>query len=195
MIKPSEVILLVEDGHQQRLIYKHLLKCGFTRHDIRQVPFLPGQGSAESWVRREFVEQTNAYRNRQARAETGLIVMIDADKYTVRERWNQLDQVLKDRGKRTVGRRERIVRLVPKHNVETWILCLNEEPVDEETDYKGTSHEWNELILTASETLCQWTRLNTEPPNRCVKSRERYVKHRCYSGAGAGGWPGVVDFC
>jgi ACS family tartrate transporter-like MFS transporter len=25
--------------------------------------------------------------------------------------------------------------------------------------------------------------------------RERYVKHRCYLGAGAGGWPGAVEFC
>jgi len=27
------------------------------------------------------------------------------------------------------------------------------------------------------------------------KVGERYVKHRCYSGAGAGGWSGVVEFC
>jgi hypothetical protein len=25
--------------------------------------------------------------------------------------------------------------------------------------------------------------------------RERYVKHRCYSGAGDGGWSRVVEFC
>jgi hypothetical protein len=30
--------------------------------------------------------------------------------------------------------REQIARLVPKPNIETWILCLNGQAVDEDTD-------------------------------------------------------------
>jgi hypothetical protein len=176
MSKPSRVIVVLEDDDHEKLLYRYLIECGWKRRQIYISPPPSGQESAEGWVRREFVKETNAYRNRQARAQTGLIVMIDADKYTVRERWSQLDQALKDSGEKTVGKRERIARLVPKHNVETWILCLNEEPVDEETDYKATRRQWNESIPTASETLCHWTRSQAEPPIHCVSSLRTGVR-------------------
>ena len=170
MSKPSRVIVVLEDDHHEKLLYRYLIECGWKRRQIYIPPPPSGQGSAEGWVRREFVKETNAYRNRQARAQTGLIVMIDADKYTVRERWNQLDQALQDSGEKTVGKRERIARLVPKRNVETWILCLNEQTVNEDDDYTSTRSSWNELIDRGAETLCQWTRSTTEPPNHCVSS-------------------------
>jgi hypothetical protein len=102
--------------------------------------------------------------------------MIDADTRTVQDRLNQLDQALTDSGTQTVVETERIARLIPKRNVETWILCLNEQSVDEETDYKRTGNNWNELIRTASETLCQWTRSQAEPPNYCVGSLRTGVR-------------------
>jgi hypothetical protein len=77
---------------------------------------------------------------------------------------------LRDGGKETVRVSERIARLVPKRNIETWILCLNEQEVNEETDYKRTRDDWNELIPQAAETLFQWTRSRAEPPNHCVDS-------------------------
>jgi hypothetical protein len=66
--------------------------------------------------------------------------------------------------------------LVPKRNIETWILCLNEHAVDEETDYTETRSNWNELIAQGAETLCQWTRSTTEPPNHCVNSLRTGVR-------------------
>ena len=76
--------------------------------------------------------------------------MIDADTRTVQDRLNQLDQALTDSGKQTVVETEQIARLVPKRNVETWILCLNEQAVDEETTTRGTGNNWNELIPKAA---------------------------------------------
>jgi len=175
MSNPSQVIVLLEDGHQRMLIYRYLKKC--VRDSpvrFRQPP--PGHGSAESWVRKRFAEETNEYRRRQARAGTALIVMIDADTHTVQDRLTRLDQALKDNGMKTVGKSERIARLVPRRNVETWILCLNGEAVKEETDYKSPKNNWNELISTASEMLCEWTRSQTEPPNHCVDSLRTGVR-------------------
>jgi len=84
---------------------------------------------------------------------------------------SQLDQALKNAGKKPVDpANEQIARLIPKRNIETWILCLNEKPVDEETDYKNTRDDWNELIPPAAETLFQWTSSKAEPPNHCVDS-------------------------
>jgi len=53
--------------------------------------------------------------------------------------------------------REQIARLVPKRNIETWILCLNGQAVDEDTDYKRRRDDWTELIPEAAETLSKWT--------------------------------------
>jgi hypothetical protein len=128
-----------------------------------------GQGSAENWVRKAFVKEVSIYRRRHA--QTKLIVIIDADNGTVHNRLKQLDQVLQGAGKDPVDAKiEKIARLVPKRNVETWILGLNAQEVDEETDYKRSRDDWNELIPPAAETLCEWTRPRIEPPGNCIDS-------------------------
>jgi hypothetical protein len=168
MSKTSLTIVLLEDNQHKMLIYRHLRNCGAGHRQIRIELSPAGEGSAEKWVRKRFVKETRAYRSRSAR--TALIVIIDADSYDVLDRLKQLDQALRENGNPTVGKDERIARLVPKRNVETWILCLNEQAVDEETDYKRTRNNWKPLIPTAARTLYQWTHLELEPPSRCIDS-------------------------
>ena len=156
------------------LVYRYLRKRGL-RTRIESSP--AGKGSAESWVRKRFAKEVTAYRTRQAKASTALIVVIDADTHTVQERWRQLDQALEDGGKQRVDvGHEQIARLVPKRNVETWILCLTRQEVDEETDYKKSADGWNKLIPQAAETLFQWTRPKAELPNRCIDSLQSGVR-------------------
>jgi DNA polymerase III psi subunit len=162
------VIVVLEDDHHKMLIYRYLKKSGLREHEIRIERSPSGEGSAENWVRKTFIKETNVYRNRHAR--TKLIVVIDADRYTVQERLQQLDRALRDSGKQPVDTAaEQIARLVPKRNVETWILCLNEHQVDEETDYKDRD-DWSELIPRAAEALLQWPRSHDGPPLHCVDS-------------------------
>ena len=59
---------------------------------------------------------------------------------------------------------------MPKRNIETWILCLNDVSVDEETDYKRTRNEWTTLISSGIETLYDWTRPNAQLPASSVSS-------------------------
>ena len=170
MSKPSRVIILLEDARQEQLARRYLKKRGLRAHDIRFERSPTGRGSAEGWVRERYSTAVSAYRNRQAKALTALIVLIDADTETVKRRMKQLDQALKDSGKQPVDPNlEDIARLVPKRNVETWILCLNEQTVDEKTDYKGTKENWGELIPQAAETLSQW-RSGSEMFERCIDS-------------------------
>jgi len=176
MSKPSLVIVLLEDDHHRMLIYRYLINCGLKTHEIRLHPSPSGRGSAESWVRRRFAEETKEYRRRQTRARSALIVIIDADTSTVQERLNQLDQALKQSGNQLVAEGEHIARLVPKRNVETWILCLHGKVVDEETDYSGTRNDWSKLIPEASLTLCGWTRSQAELPEHCVSSLRAGVR-------------------
>jgi hypothetical protein len=141
---------------------------------IRIVLSPSGQGSAEAWVRKTFAKEVSAFRSRHA--QTKLIVVIDADTGSVQDRLRQLDQTLRENGKEPVdATTEQIARLIPKRNIETWVLCLNGHAVDEETNYKKTRNDWNELIPQAAETLLDWTR-SGEPPNHCVDSLRNGVR-------------------
>lgn len=170
MSKRSRVVVLAEDEHHGMLVRRYLKKCGLNQYDMRIKQSPSGRGSAESWVRREFVKETDEYRKRQARARSALIAMIDADTHTVQDRLAQLNQALRDSGKQAVDETEQVARLVAKRNVETWILCLNDETVDEETNYTETRDDWKDLIPTASEALHDWIRPQVGPPRHCVDS-------------------------
>jgi hypothetical protein len=73
-----------------------------------------------------------------------------------------------------VGAAEQIARLVPKRNIETWILCLNGQEVNEETDYKEARDDWSELTPRAAEMLFQYTRPNAQAPS-CIDFLQRGV--------------------
>ncbi|MGC9291951.1 MAG: hypothetical protein ACP5EP_04410 [Acidobacteriaceae bacterium] len=168
MSDPSSVVLLLEDEHQQRLIYRYLINCGVKCSAIRIQRSPSGRGSAENWVRKQFAKEVSEYRRRHA--QTQLIVVIDADNHTVQERLGQLDQELKDSGKPPAdAKTEKIARLAPKRNIETWVLCLNGQKVDEINDYKN-NNDWDMLIPKAAEVLSQWSRPNAKPPKTCIAS-------------------------
>ncbi len=129
---------------------------------MRLVPCPAGEGSGEQWVRERFAIEVDAYRRRHTHAETALIVIIDADDRSVQERLAQLDQNIEEA--------EQIARLVPRRNIETWILCLNDVAVDEETDYKRSRNDWKTLIRSGSETLYDWTRPSAQPRASSIAS-------------------------
>ena len=171
MAKPSQVIVLAEDCRHQQFILRYLRRCGLEQHAIRFVPCPAGAGSGEQWVRERFGMEVNAYRRRSVRAKTTLIVVIDADTLLVQERLAQLDRNLDEAHADPIcPDREQIARLVPKRNIETWILRLNDVLVDEETDYKKTRDDWHQLIRPATETLYNWTRQKGQLPDNCIPS-------------------------
>jgi hypothetical protein len=168
MAKPSQVILLVEDSRHQQFIFRYLRMLGLKPHAMRVVKSPSGACSAEQWIRERFAIEVEEYRSRHA--ETKLIVLIDADTHSVQQRLRQLDQALHENGVPLIYDTEEIARLVPKRNIETWILCLNEVPVDEIADYKRNHNDWTELIRAAAVTLYGWSRPNASVPLSCVES-------------------------
>ena len=150
--KPSQLILLLEDRCHRQFIWGHLRKLGFGAHAMRVVESPSGAGSAEQWVRERFPIEVEAYRIRQA--QTKLIVLIDADMLTVQQRSAQLDRALRDAGAQPIPNDTKdIARLIPKRNIETWVLCLNDEPVNEDTDYNRTRGDWTQLLRTAVDPI------------------------------------------
>ncbi len=170
------VVVIVEDDHHKMLIYRYLLRNGLSSHQITIKLSPSGKGSAEQWIRTAYASEVKAYRIRQAKAATALIVIIDADTKTVQERVAQLSRTLDEEGLPEIENQEQIALLIPKRNVETWILCLTEQTVDEATDYKRNKHDWQELIPHAAERLFQWTRPNAALPYNCIDSLRNGVR-------------------
>jgi hypothetical protein len=77
--KPSRVIVLAQDRPHQRFVQRYLERLGYSRHEIRFRDLPAGRGCGEQWVRERYADSVGAYRERLARAQTALIVAIDAN--------------------------------------------------------------------------------------------------------------------
>jgi hypothetical protein len=177
MTKPSQVIILVEDNRHQQLILRYLRRVGLELHAMRFVPSPPGTGSGEQWVREQFAQEVAAYRSRRAHAETKLICRHRRGHTQPSGAPGANGPGVQDASVRGLDiNTEQVARLIPKRNVETWILGLNEVQVDEVTDYKRTHNDWAALIRTAAVTLFEWTRPNARIPASCVDSLQHGIR-------------------
>ncbi|MBI3682489.1 MAG: hypothetical protein HY235_19080 [Acidobacteria bacterium] len=165
----AEVVILAEDHCQESLVRRYLKRLGYENRRMR--PFLSprGRGSGEQFVREHFASEVQRYRNARTRRNAALFVIIDADAKTVLDRIRELDEALTSCDEKEVSPEEVIVRLIPRRNVETWLLCLTDQIVNEETDYKGT-FEWQKFVQRAAVALFHWSRPGATIPPSCVDS-------------------------
>jgi hypothetical protein len=166
MAKASQVIVLAEDQRQPSFVRRFLHRLGYDNHHIRLSP-LPARGSGEQWVREHYAQEVQANRARSASARTKLVVVIDADKAETAKRLEQLGEALAAAGISQRSGAEAIALFIPKRAIETWILCLNGENVDEETDYRKRS---DLDVRNAAHTFYAWTRPQAIVPPMCLPS-------------------------
>ncbi len=135
MNRPSQVVILAEDLRTERFVRYFLKRLKYNERDLRaiQVP----QGSAEQFVRQQYPKELRAMRQR--RATTVLVVVVDADNYSVGQRLGQLAMALSKQSIPAPRDGECVVLLVPKRNIETWILNLVGNAVNETDEYKPRS--------------------------------------------------------
>ena len=165
MSRYSEVIILCEDIQQEVFARTFLVECGIPGARIRTVP-LPKAGAGESFVRRQFPQEVRAYRQRMNRMNVGLVVLIDADNKTVKDRFVELNQALKEAGLPIRQQDEKIGIFVPRRNIETWIYFLRGRVVDEKTRYSHFKHHEGDckpLIRQLAENRCNPLPENTPP--------------------------------
>jgi hypothetical protein len=175
MSKPTAVIVLCEDNRTFSFTRSYLKKCGI-RSGIR--PVISQRGSGFTFVVNSFPAQVNAYRLAKARIHTWLIAVVDADTGTVAQRLGEMDRKLAQAQEQRVRamhiQDEKIARLVPRRNIETWILALNASSVDETENYKEIIHKSNEdwavLIPAAAETFFTFTRKDAVLPDNLIDS-------------------------
>jgi hypothetical protein len=167
--KPSQIVVLVEDQRHQRFVRKYLARRGFEGSAIRQIALPAGKGSGEQYVREKYAYEVDAFRKRNMRATTWMVIAIDADALEVTTRARQLEEKLAERGLPGRADDEAIIHLIPKRNIETWILYLTGAAVNEETDYRHDARI-DAGLPAASIELFARSRPNAAPEAGCIPS-------------------------
>src|SRR5947209_5988516 len=91
----SQAVLLCEDQEHERLVIAFVKQCGIRKPYDSIVPKVASKlraGGNVGWVLDEFPKELRSIRNRQKKAESLLIVVIDADNSTVDERRGELNE-------------------------------------------------------------------------------------------------------
>lgn len=167
MTKASQFILLVEDAVHQSFARRYLNCLGYQKHQLVLEKLSAGKGSGEQRVRRQYPRVVKQYRNRQVgkRAETGLLVVVDADRKSVEEHQRELREALVADRVEQRTENERIAHWIPKWSIETWIECLNSgKPVAEDMTRKGAVDVDGESVRRSAESFFEFTRPNTPVP-------------------------------
>jgi hypothetical protein len=169
MSNSARVVVLAEDSCHQRFARRYLERLGYQGNEIRFLPLPSGRGCGEQFVRNKYPEEVQDHRRRAARSQKALVVLIDADTQTVIRRQTDLREELTSAHLEPRGEAERIVHLIPKRNIETWILCLTGDTVDEDTDYRHDK-TIGPRIAPAAATFFDWSRPNATTPSQCLPS-------------------------
>lgn len=173
MSNPAQVVILGEDERHSRLVSAWVRNRipGFPIRNIRELPMSNGKGSGAQRVLVQYGREFHIHSARQARK--WLIVIIDADNFTVQQRLQQLaDQLQASEGGHpgnASANGDQIARLVPKWSIETWILFLDGETVDEERSFKTNHRQWDRMLKPAARQILELTKLDRLPSN-CLGS-------------------------
>jgi hypothetical protein len=127
-------------------------------------------GGNIGFVLDEFPKELRAFRSRQKKAESLLILMIDADQGEVDDRRKVLNERARQASLEPIQKDESVALLIPKRHIETWICALLGDTVTEVDDCKRNRPPTKEQVRQAAEQLYEWSRPNATPGSSCVPS-------------------------
>ncbi len=175
MSGPAKITILCEDLQQACFVRRFLLNRGWGRDDLREPPRRQGQGSGEQYVRERFPDELKAYRRKANHLRNGLVVVIDADTKSVADRIRDFETACKDKAVEPRQKNDKVLYVIPKRNIETWLAYLRGEKVDEDTEKKRLKHG-NESDchpdVDKLDAMCKKGELATAPPpslERCCE--------------------------
>ena len=131
------VVILCEDTQQEVFVRAWLESKGLEKRKFRVIKSIGG-GSGEQFVRNRYPIEVKEVRRVATHRPVGvsLATMIDADTYTVQERYDMLNDALVQARQIPRSDDEKIAILIPKRNIETWIHYLQGEYVSESEIYR-----------------------------------------------------------
>ena len=178
------ITLLCEDKRHEQFIRRFLIERGVSGRRIRSRIAPPGVGDAKNWVREHYPEEIRAYRERANAINNILIIITDVDHETVEKRREILNQACRDAGVDTLKGGDRIALALPKWAIETWILALVGENLDEAeriqpAHKQRAEREWRTAARVLAES-CALGKMSGPiiPPSLCIACEEyERVRH------------------
>jgi hypothetical protein len=161
-------MILAEDK-QQRTFAERLLKELSYKNKLRSLGLPAGQGSGEQHVRQQYAHEVGELRRRSGHLQLALVVVIDADSREIDERQRQLADELESASLQPRSADERIVHLIPRRNIETWIEYLLGRPVNETDTYQRLTGRERDC-QPAVRRLVELYRSTQPPPTGCPPS-------------------------
>lgn len=134
MSRGVQVVLLAEDTQHRTFARRFLSQSGVSPRGMR-VLNLPAGGSKEQAVRERFPDELCLLRSGHV-SSRALVVMVDADRYSLQERRRQFDSACQQHTPNPVDQAtsdENVFLFVPKWEIETWLAYLRgERPISED---------------------------------------------------------------
>ncbi|MEI7834296.1 MAG: hypothetical protein WCJ56_13995 [bacterium] len=135
----AEVILLCEDKAHQSF-FRRLLKNHFKFQNVRIIPVPDGKGAGEQHVRKKYPVEVSVVR--KGHVTRLLVTVIDADAKSVEKHYDELNAELVKTEQNMREKGDPIAIFIPKHHIETWIVCLSKKvKVSEKENYKREVQE------------------------------------------------------
>jgi hypothetical protein len=132
MGRTATYVVLAEDLAGAKFIEGYLEARGVERRAIHRLPLANGRGSGKQRVLQQYPGEVKVYRAKRNHVYKALLTTTDADEKTVAERCASLAEALAAAEMAPRAADEAIVLAVPKWEIETWAIHLNEgERVDE----------------------------------------------------------------
>ena len=132
------ITLLCEDSQTDAFVRRFLKRRKFRGREIRTLPLPAGRQSGEQWVRERYPTELRAIRGRQG---VYLIVVTDADTRSTADRRAQLDAACDEKETPRRDDDDPVLVIVPRRNIETWLVYLGGATVDEDTTYRKLKRE------------------------------------------------------
>jgi len=130
---PDQYVTLVvvcEDLQHRVFLYRFLIEKGVVPRRIQFQQCPKGRGDAIQWVKSKHVREVAQLRKRP-HILRGVVTVADADNCTVKDRKSQFDTELESIGQKPRQPNEPIALVIPRRQIETWILHLRGVAVDE----------------------------------------------------------------
>ena len=170
------ITFLCEDSQTDAFVRRFLRRRNFGSRDIHTRELPSGSQSGEQWVRERYPDELQAIRGRQ---NAYLIVVTDADKNSTADRRAQLDAACDEKQVPRRDDRDRVLVIVPRRNIETWLHYLGSgTAVDETTRYPRLRRE-RDCVTHANNLyrMChEEQRLDDGAPPSLQEACEEYPK-------------------
>ena len=116
-------------------------------------------------MRERFPAELKAYRSKANHLRNGLVVVIDADRQEIADRARGFDVACDKQNLTPRQPDERILYVIPKRNIETWLAYLRGETVDEEQTFPKYACQ-SECHTDADklDAMCKAGQLGAAPP-------------------------------